>query len=473
MKKQNLKFQMKKQRIKNKGGKKVKKLLKGIAVSCFLTAFLCSGITVSAESSGNQTFTDKMLTYEIVKDGVNIIDCEEGASALSINEEIDNFRVIGIEEGAFADCTKLREVTLPDSIIYMGEGAFSGCTALEKINFPAGMTEIPAQTFAMCDSLKEIEIPDTIKTINQYAFSYCQDLTWFEIPKGVTTINSYAFALSKMPETLDIPENVKTIEDMAFFTCEGLKTVNIPATIDNLAPLAFLGSNELNSYNVDSNNKKYSSEYGVLYSENSTILESYPAGKDETSFTVPDTVEFIAGGAFFANSYLTEINLSDNITQIGEAAFSNCTALEKMTLPDSIISISPSLFCDCTSLWSVTLPEHLDSIGAYAFLECTNLQSLDIPDSVTEIGEYAMGYTDDEEGNFHSMDNFIINANYETAARTYAKDYDVDINYINGNPELPKYIMLIGLGVVVLGIIVFVVARIIIKRKKENDYYKV
>jgi len=451
----------------------VRKHLKSIALSCCLTAFLCSGIAVNAESSGNQTFTDKIITYEIVKGGVNIVDCDESASSLFINDEIDNYKIIGIETGAFEDCTKLREITLPDSITYMGEGVFSGCTALEKINFPSGMTEIPAQTFAMCDSLKEIEIPDTIKTINQYAFSYCQDLSWFEIPKGITNINSYAFALSKMPETLDIPENVTTIEDMAFFTCSGVKTVNIPGTINNLAPLAFLGSNEINSYNVDSSNTKYSSEYGVLYSENGTILESYPAGKDETTFTVPDNVEYIAGGAFFANSFLTEINLTENIIQIGEAAFSNCTALEKMTLPNSIISIPPSLFCDCTSLWSVTVPEHLDSIGAYAFLECTNLKSLDIPDSVTEIGEYAMGFTDDDEGNFHNIDNFTINANYDTEARTYANKYDVDINYINGNPEMPKYILLACLGVIVLGMIAFVIVRIILKRKKEKDYYSI
>ncbi|MBQ8435656.1 MAG: hypothetical protein IJX24_06585, partial [Oscillospiraceae bacterium] len=94
----------------------MKKHLKGIAVSCFLTAFICSGITINAENSGNQTFTDKMLTYEIVKDGVNIIDCNETASTLFINEEIDNYKIIGIEAGAFTDCTKLREVTLQDSI---------------------------------------------------------------------------------------------------------------------------------------------------------------------------------------------------------------------------------------------------------------------------------------------------------------------------------------------------------------------
>ena len=457
--------------LRNKGRiKTLKKILKNMAAVCFsaVLAAVNSGLTVQAAKT---EFTDEILTYTIQKDGVYISDCVETTSAVYIDEEIDGYKILGIEDGAFAECTKLTEVSLPDTITYMGTGAFSGCSSLEKINFPSGMTEIPEQTFALCGSLREIEIPDTVKTIGQYAFSYCDDLTWFEIPEGVTTISAYAFAFSNMPETLNIPNGVETVENMAFFTSSGVKTVNIPASVTSMGSLAFLGTESLSSYNVDKANETYSSEYGILYSENGTILECYPAGKDETTFTVSDNVEFIAGGSFFANSYLTEINLTENIKEIGEAAFSNCTALEKMTLPNSISSVPPSLLCDCTSLWSVTIPETVTSIGAYAFLECTNLQSVEIPDSVTEIGEYALGFTDDEEGNFHNMDNFTIKANFDSSAKTYAKSNDVDIEYLDGNQDLPKYIILVCVGVAAVGIIAFVIIRIILKRKKYKNYY--
>lgn len=449
----------------------MKNYFKKITAFCFSCAVVMMNSALIAHGAAKTEFTDEILTYAIKKDGVYITDCVETTSAVFIDEEIDGYKIIGIEEGAFAECTRLKEVELPDTITYMGKGAFSGCTALEKINFPSGLTEIPEQTFALCGSLKEIEIPDTVKTIGQYAFSYCDDLTWFEIPDSITTINPYAFAFSNMPETLDIPDSVTTVDNMSFFTCTGIKTVNISKSVSSISSLAFLGSTELTAYNVEIGNQTYSSEYGILYSENETILECYPAGKDETSFTVPDNVEYIAGAAFFANSHLTEINLTDKISEIGEAAFSNCTALEKIAIPAGITSIAPSLFCDCSSLWSVTIPENITSIGAYAFLECNNLQSVEIPDSVTEIGEYAFGFTDDEEGNFHNNEDFTIKANFESAAKKYAKSNDVNIEYLDGNKDMPKYIILACVGVAVLGIITFILIRIFLKRKKEKNYY--
>ena len=52
-----------------------------------------------------------------------------------------------INYGAFADCTALESLTLPDSLTaikggYNGRGAFSGCTALKSVKFGSGLTTI-------------------------------------------------------------------------------------------------------------------------------------------------------------------------------------------------------------------------------------------------------------------------------------------------------------------------------------------
>jgi len=96
---------------------------------------------------------------------------------------------------------------------------------------------------------------------------------------------------------------------------------------------------------------------------------------------------------------------------------------------------------------------------------------VDIPDTVTQIGEYAFGFTDDDEGKFHNIDDFVINANFDTEAKKYAKQHDVDINYLDGNPDTIKYVVLICVGVVVLAIVVFVIVKIILNKKKEKEYY--
>ena len=167
---------------------------------------------------------------------------------------------------------------------------------------------------------------------------------------------------------------------------------------------------------------------------------------------------------------------------LGSGAFSNCTALEKMELPDSITKISDNLFCDCTSLWKVSIPESVTEISDYAFLECTSLKSIDIPDSVEAIGDHAIGFYDeeteetDQNGNnkleFLKINDFTINANFDTAARDYAKSNGIDINYLDGNKDIPKIIAVVAGAVVIAGVIVFLVIMTLRKKKKEHEYYE-
>jgi hypothetical protein len=46
----------------------------------------------------------------------------------------------------------------------------------------------------------------------------------------------------------------------------------------------------LTAINVDPGNTAYTSENGVLYNKAKTILYTYPAGKADTSFTIPNSV---------------------------------------------------------------------------------------------------------------------------------------------------------------------------------------
>ncbi len=54
-----------------------------------------------------------------------------------------------------------------------------------------------------------------------------------------------------------------------------------------------------------------------------------------------------------------------------------------------------------------------------------------------------LGFTDDDDGEFHRLDGFEIKANYETAARKYAKSNRISIEYLDGNKDLPYIITLI------------------------------
>ncbi|MDR2176502.1 MAG: leucine-rich repeat domain-containing protein [Treponema sp.] len=192
--------------------------------------------------------------------------------------------------------------------------------------------------------IKGIILPASVISIGDYTFSYCTGLTSVTIPGTVTSIG-----------------------DSAFSGCTGLTSVTIPGTVTSIGERAFFGTG-LTSITVDSANSAYSSENGVLFNKGKTDLIQYPAGKSESSYTIP------AG-----------------VTSIGDSAFSGCTGLTSVTIPAGVTTIGDRAFADCTALTSVTIPTGVTSIGAWAF-SGTGLTSVTIPAGVTSIGERAFSY---------------------------------------------------------------------------------
>ena len=51
--------------------------------------------------------------------------------------------------------SKLKSITLPQSVTYIGSEAFKGCTAMETAELPEVLTEINVNAFEDCQSLRE------------------------------------------------------------------------------------------------------------------------------------------------------------------------------------------------------------------------------------------------------------------------------------------------------------------------------
>ena len=77
--------------------------------------------------------------------------------------------VTKIGSGAFAGCSKLKEITIPSTIKEIGGTAFSS-SGLEKVTLSEGLETIGMHAFSYCENLKEINIPSTVKTIYTSAF---------------------------------------------------------------------------------------------------------------------------------------------------------------------------------------------------------------------------------------------------------------------------------------------------------------
>jgi len=134
----------------------------------------------------------------------------------------------------------------------------------------------------------------------------------------------------------------------------------------------------LNNIDVDINNLEYSSLNGVLFDKNRTTLCTYPIGKLETSYSVPDGVKCIGDHAFFSCDHLKNVSISDTVTSIGYQAFTWSNNLEKIDFSDSIEFIGADAFKGCSKLESVTIPKNLKSINASVFAECEKLSNINI-----------------------------------------------------------------------------------------------
>ena len=77
----------------------------------------------------------------------------------------------------------VRKVTMGDRVSVIAPYAFAGCTLLESVIIPEGVTSISKYAFADCRSVKEIRIPSTVTSIGINAFIECKSLEKIEIPK--------------------------------------------------------------------------------------------------------------------------------------------------------------------------------------------------------------------------------------------------------------------------------------------------
>ena len=100
---------------------------------------------------------------------------------------------------------------------------------------------------------------------------------------------------------------------------EGATELMVPE--DELASYSFLSCHRLREIIVDESNPYFSSEDGVLFNKDKTVLLKYPEDKKDKTYTVPDGVTEIAAEAFMGKRHLTSVVLPESLTKIGYDAF--------------------------------------------------------------------------------------------------------------------------------------------------------
>lgn len=119
-----------------------------------------------------------------------------------------------------------------------------------------------------------------------------------------------------------------------------------------------------------------STENGIVYDANKSILALYPNGKSDEVLEVPAGVTTTFNNAIESNHFLKRIVFPEGFSAIARNTLIDLPALESVVIKEGMTSLVLSAFTNLTALKEVELPASLQTIEGTAFYNCTALERL-------------------------------------------------------------------------------------------------
>ena len=301
------------------------------------------------------------------------------------------FQSVVIEPGvtsigywAFANCTNLKTISLPDGITLIEADAFYN-SGLTSIVLPNSVTEVQESAFSNCKQLASCDLGRGIKHIGKNCFWDCTALKSLKWSDCLETIGSGCFIswgsgsssdVGKIPlqDTLVFPATFRSMDEI--FSCY----TNVKVVIWNARRPEGSGMGPLYNY--------YHSYDEIIVGDEVEVIPTnlFRDQRKIDTIMLPESVESIGQNAFNGCTKLAYVNIPEKVLSIGKAAFYNCAALTSLELPESISEIYGSTFYGCKSLTRIHIPGGVTTIGESAFVNCPALDSIVLPSELTMIG---------------------------------------------------------------------------------------
>ncbi len=318
-------------------------------MSVLLSVIMLLGIVPASLMTASAA--DDEFTYEVENGEATVISCEITASGdIIVPSEYEGYPVTEIDLFAFLNCTKVKNIYLPDSVKEIGNKAFSGCVLLEKITFGKGVEKLGKEIFLNCDSLQKVVVPsgNNVFSSDDSGVLYNKDKTEllfypvandaaaYSVAEKVEKIADSTFSMSKNVKTIILGDNVKEIGNNAFMGSRSLETVKIGKGVNKIGNQAFNWCEKLTSITIDAGNSVYESDSdGVLYNKGKTEIIKYPEGNVKTAFAVPSGIKAIRTHAFLNSANIKSVSFPKSIETIEASAFSGCTAITDVSYAGS------------------------------------------------------------------------------------------------------------------------------------------
>lgn len=314
---------------------------------------------VRALTKGNQ-FTRDGITYQVTSmiasgstsDEVAVVSSTLSGTLTipSTVKDLNNQYTFNVTSIASAGSyTNVNAVVLPSTLKTINTNAFSN-SQITTINIPAGTDNIMDGAFAQIENLTAI-------TVDAGNSKYtAEDGVLYEDKSGNKYLKAYPVA--KAGTTFTVPSGVYGVSTNGFQLAKNLTTINLPASIQDLPTSAeangFTSAKKLTAIKVDPANTNFKDEDGVVLTQDGKTLVAYPFARRGVPdpnyngplatmhagevYTIPNSVETIAKGAFAQVQHITAVKLN-NVKKISAGAFYSVRNLRNVELGASVETI--------------------------------------------------------------------------------------------------------------------------------------
>ena len=317
--------------------------------------------------------------------------------------------LVGINTGAFSECTSLTDFNINGTIEYFGEQAFYGDTALETFTLPNCSVSLGSYCFYQCTNLNTIEFGEKTN-ISEILGSIFEET---DITNFVVNANNNNYSVSDNNELLLSKDGKKIIfaapskeyNDLvldekyteiapAAFSGVSIKSLTIvnPNTI--IGEFAFANCDNLEKVIFPTESGVVVNQHAFNYDTALITLENLSSVKTVGDYAFANTgvknvtlgSEATYGEGAFFKSKVEEVTIGAN-TKFGLGAFQNCASLTKVNMPEANVEFGRGCFAYCSNLSAIDL-SYVEMIPEECFYSCSNLLRVNLA-NCKEIGNYA------------------------------------------------------------------------------------
>ena len=367
-----------------------------------------------------------------------------------------------------------KKVILPDTITTIGDCSFgdirhsatrNGTNVIESIRLSYALESIPDYAFAECQKLTEFIIPNSVSGIGDRAFFGCNQLAELTIPKNITYIGDYAFsgfvtignasdvvtnyaATGLTTVTFEEPTSITSIGEGAFAHCVGLENIIFPDSITQI------GYNSLyrTAYSRNVNNwvngrlmnngcfvmsclndgAGWVVPYNSHFGDGRIELDVSDANSYDGVEVIADLYsdKFVASSSPFRSTNTSsnpvlvvsgEFVIPKSLRGISANGIPNCANIsvedgnEHFVVENNVLYNSDKstliFYHPAKTDTEFIVPASVHTIGKHAFFNSDNLKTVTMTDNVTEIGCGAFENCDNllflVDGGFYSKNTLV------------------------------------------------------------------